>query len=157
MFNAFKYFRFKAFCFYWLPPLLLTGLILLFSGELGSVEYTQAIIKLIWPWFPSMNGKLANLLHFFLRKGGHFIIYAMLFVAWVRPLRWALGFSPLLAIFLALMINLGVALTDEGNQARIESRTANPRDILLDISGALTATLIIFPVLRQASVGKNSK
>lgn len=149
IFGVLSHPRLITFCSYWLPPLLLTGLVLLFSGELGSVEYTQSIIDLVRAWFPALTKKQANLLHFLLRKSGHFFTYALLFIAWVRTLRWHLDFSPRWAILLALTINLAVALVDEGAQSRVASRTSDLQDVLLDFSGAITATLIICPFLRQ--------
>jgi len=154
IFNAFRNADLRTFCSCWLPPLLLTGLVLVFSGELGDVKHTQWIIGLVKTWFPSMTRKEAMLVHLFFRKLGHFSIYAVLFIAWVRTLRWHLGFRPSVASLLALMIILSVALVDEGNQAFIKTRTSNPWDVLLDFSGALMATLMIFPFLSQPSQWK---
>ena len=138
-------------CYYWLPPLLLTGLVLLFSGELGDARHTHWIVDLVQNWFPSMTRKEADLIHVYFRKFGHFSIYALLFIAWVRTLRWRLNFRPGAASLLALLIILSVALVDEGGQAFIKTRTSNPWDVLLDLSGAVMATLIIFPFLYQPS------
>lgn len=84
-----------------------------------------------------------------LRKVMHFLVYASLFAAYVRAWRWHVGLARWQAIFLALFICLLVSSADEGRQALYLSRTGRPRDVLLDMSGAVTAAIALFPFLRQ--------
>ncbi|MDD3581905.1 MAG: VanZ family protein [Desulfobacca sp.] len=141
-------------CYYWLPPLLLTGLVLLFSGELGDTRHTYWIVDLVRSWFPAMTRKDADLIHVYFRKFGHFSAYALLFMVWVRTVRWHLDFSPTAASLLSLTIILVVALVDEGSQAFIKTRTSNPWDVLLDLSGAVFANLVVLPFLRRTPAWK---
>lgn len=138
----------KACCYYWLPALLLTGFILLVAGDLGAFRNTKKLIPFLMSLFPSLTLAQAKSIHLGFRKTAHFLSYALLFAAWVRTLRWHLIWAPWKAILYALGICLAVALLDEGRQTFFASRTGNPWDVLLDLSGALTAFLALFPILR---------
>lgn len=141
--------RMIQFCFYWLPPLLLTFGILFMAGELGSTAKFRIPIIILKYLLPSYSMKEILELYLWFRKAGHFLTYATLFCAYARAWRWHMGKSRLKAVFLALAICLLISVGDESRQALHPSRTGSPRDVVLDMSGALTAALVLFPFLRQ--------
>lgn len=136
------------FCYYWLPPLLLTVGILVMAGEVGSVAKFVFVKPLLEFLLPSWSTKELYQLYVTLRKIGHFVAYAILFAAYVRAWRWHMGLSRMRAIISALAICLLVSVGDETRQAFFTSRTGSPRDVALDMSGALTAAIAVFPLLR---------
>lgn len=144
--------RVQAFCSYWLPPLLLTGGILICAGDLGSFKHTRFIITMLQYLVPSLTPGQAKQVYVYLRKIGHFLAYASLCYTWVRALRWHLDYTSVRAVILALAISLGVAILDEGRQSFFTTRTGNPWDVMLDFSGALTATLAFFLSLHYRSL-----
>jgi VanZ family protein len=79
----------------------------------------------------------------------HFLAYAALFFAYARAWRWHVGKSRFKAMLLALAICFLIAAGDEIRQATHFSRTGSPRDVVLDMSGALTAAIAWYPFLRQ--------
>jgi VanZ family protein len=145
--------RMTQFCFYWLPPLLLTAGILIMAGDFGSGSKLRIPIIILEYLLPSYSMKEIIELYLILRKVGHFLAYAALFCAYARAWRWHMGKSRLKAVFLALAICLLISAGDESRQALHPSRTGSPRDVVLDMSGALTAALAWFPFLRQEDQG----
>jgi VanZ family protein len=137
------------FCYYWLPPLLLTAGILLMAGELGSVSNYTIVVRILRIFLPSYSLAELYKIYFFLRKLGHFLAYALLFAAYVRAWRWHLGKTRLNAVLLTLGLCFLVAAADETRQSFHSSRTGSPGDVILDMSGALTAALVLFPFLRE--------
>jgi VanZ family protein len=137
------------FCYYWLPPFLLSGGILIMAGDLGSTATLTLPVTILKYLLPSWSASELYLLYGWLRKVGHFMAYAALFGAYVRAWRWHMRLSRLKAIFLALAICLVISSSDEWRQSFHESRTGSPRDVALDMSGAFTAALALFPFLRQ--------
>jgi VanZ family protein len=133
----------KAFCQYWLPPLLLSAAILICAGDLGASHNSRFIIPILQTLFPTLSPAQLNLIHFYVRKTGHFLAYALLLTTWVRPWKRHLGFSLGKSEILSLVIVLLVAILDEGRQSFSSSRDGSPWDVLLDMSGALTAALIL--------------
>lgn len=134
---------------YWLPPLLLTGGIFLMAGDLGSVPKWSKFLKLFSYLLPSYSPQKIYALYLGLRKVGHFVAYAALYYAYARAWRWHMGMSRLQAVLLALAICLVVSSADEGWQFLHTSRTGSPWDVALDMSGALTAAVLLFPLLRN--------
>jgi VanZ family protein len=137
------------YCYYWLPPLVLTAGIFIMAGDLGSVGNTRFLLKILSYLLPSYSAQEVYDFYLTLRKVGHFLAYAVLFGAYVRACRWHLPQNRLKAVFLALAICLLVSTSDEVRQSFHNSRTGSPRDVALDMSGALTAALVLFPFLRQ--------
>jgi VanZ family protein len=141
------------FCFYWLPPLLLTAGILIMAGDFGSVSKFWMFVKIFEFVLTSYSHKEIYQIYLVLRKVGHFLAYAVLFLAYARAWRWHMGKSRLKAVFLALAICLLISVGDESRQALHPSRTGSPRDVVLDMSGALTAALVLFPFLERKDLG----
>jgi VanZ family protein len=137
------------FCYYWLPPLLLTTGIIILAGDLGSVAKFNLPVTILKFLLPSWSMKEIHILSLKLRKVGHFAAYAVLCLAYVRAWYWHLHMSRIKAMMLALAICLLVSAGDETRQAFHESRTGSPQDVALDMSGALTAAIVLFPLLEQ--------
>lgn len=135
--------KFRAFGNYWLPPLGLSAAILILAGDLGSGHNSRFLIPILHALFPSLSLAQLTSIHGFVRKAGHFLAYALLLITWVRAWKWHLGFSLGKSEVLSLAIVLLVAILDEGRQSQYPSRGGSPWDVLLDMSGALTAALIL--------------
>jgi VanZ family protein len=147
--NFFEHFGPANFCYFWLPPMLLTAGILFMAGDAGSVFKVRLPIFIIKYLLPSLPDKEVYQLYLGIRKVGHFLAYAALFGAYVRAWRWHNQISRLKAVFLALGICFLVSVADEGRQMFYASRSGSPKDVGLDMSGALTAAIALFPFLRQ--------
>jgi VanZ family protein len=149
--------RLAHFCFYWLPPLLLTAGILIMAGELGSVNGLKIVLRILEHLLPSYSKKEIFQLYLVLRKVGHFLAYALLFGAYVRAWCRHMQMTRLKAVLMALAICLLVSSADEGRQAFYSSRTGQPKDVVLDMSGALTAAIALFPFLKKDDQGYNER
>lgn len=109
--------RVAAWLSYWLPPLLLMGIIFYLSDQPDLPRAPQ-------PW-----------LDMALKKLGHAAAYALLFLllrrAWLRILdsRRALPAS--------LVITAAYAVSDELHQAFVPGRHANVYDVVIDLTGVL--------------------
>jgi VanZ family protein len=127
---------------FWLPPLLWSGAILLFSGDLGSGNNTKIILNWLLSWAPLLRPDQVNLLHFILRKIGHAVAYGSLYFLWFRAFRGYLDYPFGRAFFCSLALCLAVSGLDEGHQSFLTSRGGSIRDVALDMGGALLSGLI---------------
>jgi VanZ family protein len=133
----------RQICFYWLPPLLLTGGILTFSGDLGSSAHTQEWIAWFSSWLPFLEVEQVQEKHGYLRKAGHVMTYGTLYWLWFRALwgRFSLRLRP--AVFWSLGFCLLTALLDEGRQSLVPSRDGALLDVALDFGGAALTALAL--------------
>lgn len=121
-------------------PLLVWMTIIFFaSTSTFSGDNTSRIIRPLLLWlFPQMSEERLALIHFLIRKLGHFTEYAVLgflaaraFIGSSRRLlreHWILTSSILIVVY---------ALLDEFHQSFVTSRTASFFDCLIDIAGGL--------------------
>jgi VanZ family protein len=87
--------------------------------------------------------------HFFIRKGGHVVGYAilsiLLFRAWratlpaMRNVSWTLRWATIAILGTALVASL-----DEWHQSFIPSRTGRWQDVVLDSLAGIAAQILIF-------------
>ncbi len=145
-----------ALCLRWLPALAVMALIFSFSAQSGesSGELSGGLIwqllKGISPGAP--EAELAfrvNALQFWVRKGAHFLIYALLGLL----LLWALeGYRlrPGVRLLWAAGLGLGYMVLDELHQSFVPGRTAKVTDVLIDFAGAL-AGMGLLCLLRRLS------
>jgi VanZ family protein len=135
----------------WLPTLLWLGAIAWFSTDTFSAEHTRGILwKIVHLLWGPISQEQFNTLHFFVRKGAHFTVYGILsafaFYSWRATLparqRWTFLWSGL-----ALALTLLAAGLDEFHQGFVPSRTSSPRDVALDLVGALCFQIIIASIL----------
>jgi len=138
-----------SFCYYWLPPLVITAGVIIMAGDMGSVTHFRWPVVMLQYLLPTYSKKEIMSLYMTLRQVGHFMVYGALFIAYVRAWRWHIQLSRLKSIFLALGICFLISAGDEGVQALHNSRSGRFEDVLLDMSGALAAALAMFPFLRE--------
>jgi VanZ family protein len=115
----------------WIPVIVWGLLIFSLSTSAFSAVNTARIIdpilKLI---LPGISAAAIDVSHMLIRKCAHFTEYAVLF--------WLLVRGPMAERpYLALMLCVAYALTDEGHQAFVPGRTASLYDVALDSTGAL--------------------
>lgn len=140
---------------WWLPTIVWLCLQASFSTDAFSAENTGSILwRIVHAIYGGISPHQFEVLHFLIRKGAHFTTYGLLsvfaFFSWratvPRPARWSFRWSGL-AVLLA-----GVAGSlDEFHQVFVPSRTASPRDALLDAIGAVCFQIVLALILRRRS------
>jgi VanZ family protein len=123
----------------WLAVAAWTGVILALSGGTFSAELTGSRLADLLR-FLGLGTEALEPIHFFVRKGAHLAIYAVLGALALRAAR--LSFAPPLPLPLALALALAVAAADESHQATLASRTGSPFDVALDAAGAALGALL---------------
>lgn len=83
----------------------------------------------------------AGFVEFFLRKGTHVTVFALLALGWYRVLRHRLSFA--VALPWAAFFSVMTAALDEWHQTFTPDRTGGVNDVLLDASGSLTMLAIV--------------
>jgi VanZ family protein len=114
----------------WLPPLVLMGLIYLFSAQ------------------PSLDSGL-GWIDMVGRKLIHFGEYALLCFLWWRLLRTAMPDRR--AALLAFVVSCLYAATDELHQSYVDGRNGTPVDWAIDSAGAAAAALALTARRRVAA------
>lgn len=127
----------------WLAALAWGVVIFLFSTERFAGEHTGAfLLPLLAALFPNATpGDLAAL-HHAIRKAAHFVEYLILGVLLHRALRTR-GPWRFRTAAVAVVIAVVWASLDEVSQTLVAGRTAAPADVLLDVSGAIAAQLLL--------------
>lgn len=126
------------------PALLWMGVIFFFSTDLFSTGETGRFLLPFLAWlFPWAAPETLDLLHGGLRKVGHLTEYGVLALLWYRAraygtAAWAPG-----AAALALLVAVAYAVTDEGHQAFLASRSGSIVDVAIDAAGAAAALLLL--------------
>jgi VanZ family protein len=115
----------------WLPPLLLMGLIFVFSAQ-PSLDPDRS-------WLELAGRKLA-----------HFGTYALLWLLWWRLLRAALPGGR--AALVALLVSSLYAAGDELHQSFVDGRHGSPVDWAIDTAGAAFALLCLRATARRRAV-----
>jgi VanZ family protein len=92
-----------------------------------------------------------NLINFYLRKTGHALAYGLMYFLWFRAFRVQAHCGAGRAALWSLGCCLLFSSLDEGRQWFFPSRTASLRDVLLDMSGASLAALVIARVWQPPS------
>ena len=129
----------------YLPLVIWLGFISFASSNSFSASNTSRIIGPLVLWlFPHTSTETLDIIHAITRKIAHFTEYAILgflaaraFRTSPRPAirgRWFLICSTLVLVY---------ALMDEYHQSFVPSRTASIYDSLIDMTGGLTALLVI--------------
>ncbi|HYK64023.1 MAG TPA: VanZ family protein [Patescibacteria group bacterium] len=115
----------------WIPVILWGALIFTLSTSTFSAVNTSKIIDpILRLLIPGVTAPAVDVGHMLVRKAAHFTEYGILF--------WLLVRGPMAERpYLALMLCVVYALTDEGHQVFVPGRTASLYDVALDSSGAL--------------------
>src|SRR5262245_20382339 len=138
---------------YWVPVLVMLGLMAYFSTDVFSGENTRGAIESILNWLGIHPGKHAIVhINFITRKCAHFLEYALLGVLIFRAFRadsnsrwrlsWFLGSLAIIVIW---------SLLDEYHQSFTHTRGASVYDSMLDSAGALVALLAITLMSRRGA------
>ena len=137
----------------WLPTLVWLVVLALFSTDTFSAEHTGGILlKIIHAVYGPISQQRFEEIHLLVRKGAHFFGYGLLsalaFFSWHATVasieRWSFRCTAL-----ALGLTLLVASSDEFHQSFVPSRTSTPRDVALDMVGALCFQLVIAAWVRS--------
>jgi VanZ family protein len=136
----------------WIPTVAWLCLLAAFSTDTFSAEHTGNILeKVLHALFGEISRQRFDAIHFLIRKSAHFCSYGALsafaFFSWRATLpalkAWSARWSGL-----ALLLTLVAASADEFHQSFLPSRTSNPRDVMLDMVGALFFQIAIAIGLR---------
>lgn len=136
----------------WFPTVAWLCVLALFSSDTFSADHTGSILeKVLRALFGEISRQRFEAIHFLIRKSAHFCSYGTLsafaFFSWRATFpalkTWSLRWSGL-----ALLLTLFAASADEFHQSFVPSRTASPRDVMLDMVGALFFQIAIAIVLR---------
>jgi VanZ family protein len=127
------------------PLVLWTGLIFFLSSNQGSMSETSRFIgPLLHFLFPSASDEEIQLVHFYIRKAAHVTEYVIFALIAYRAFALSPGRVRRKYRFIVpVLLAAAVASIDEFNQSFEPSRTSSPYDVLLDISGAVTALLAL--------------
>lgn len=134
----------------WFPVFLGLVVIAIESTPYLGADRTSGPLRYV---FESIFGPVGDydwaVIHFVIRKSGHFLGYGAIGVAWFRA--WWMSFprSRFLAdALLALLGTAAIASTDEFHQSFLPNRTGSIRDVLLDCAGAATLQIVVYFFMR---------
>ena len=133
----------------WIAAILWLIVIAIESSALLSAHNTSRILYPILHFLFRLDWEHFQAWHFYIRKGGHVVGYAilsiLLFRAWRATLpamndtRWTLRWATF-----ALLGTAFVASLDEWHQSFIPSRTGRWQDVVLDACAGAAAQIVIF-------------
>lgn len=121
-------------------------MLLIFAGstDLLSAEHTSRYFVPFLRWFdPHITFSTIVAIHAIVRKVGHFTEYAILAALLWRALRGTfttLGRFALAAA--AFLVTAAFAMSDEFHQSFVPTRTASPRDVMIDCLGVFFAVVL---------------
>ena len=115
----------------------------------GAQETSGPLRALYQALFGPVSNHDWDRIHFFVRKGGHFLGFGLLGLAWLRA--WWITLPRSVFLTDALLALIGTAMTasaDELHQAYLPGRTGTPWDVLIDCTGAITLQLVVYVCMR---------
>ena len=139
----------------WIPAVICVALIALSSSDTFSSDNTSSVLRpILERIFGAMSDHRWCKLLFDIRKVGHFFVYGFVslvfFRAWRMTFRLSHAYSAVTASLrasaVALLSTLLLSGADEFHQLFLPDRTGSPRDVLLDMCGAVTCQLILFAI-----------
>jgi VanZ family protein len=138
----------------WIAAILWLIIIAVESTNLASSANTSRILYPLLHYLFGLDLPRFEYWHFFIRKGGHVVGYAILsilaFRAWREtfPARgnplWTVRWSAI-----AILMTAFVASLDEWHQSFIPSRTGRWQDVVLDTCAGIAAQVLIFLWLKN--------
>jgi VanZ family protein len=142
----------------WIAAILWLIVIAIESTAYLSAHNTSRILYPIFHFLFGMDWVRFEFWHFYIRKGGHVVGYAilsiLLFRAWRATLpsakhaSWTLRWSAIAVLGTAIVASL-----DEWHQSFIPSRTGRWQDVVLDTCAGIAAQMLI--LLWWNNSGKN--
>ena len=147
----------KLFLKYWLPLLIWLGIMFVGSTDVLSSEQTSRFVVPFLRWLkPDITAEALAQIHFLLRKLAHVAEYAILAALLCRALGsgTTLRLRMSILLFTVWIVCVFFAASDEFHQSFVSSRTPSPRDVMIDMCGALVGLMIcrIFAG-REAQIG----
>jgi VanZ family protein len=138
----------------WIAAALWLILIAIESSALLSAHNTSRFLFPLLHFIFGMDWDHFEVWHFFIRKTGHVVGYAilstLLFRAWratlpaMADVRWAPRWATIAVLGTAFVASL-----DEWHQSFLPSRTGRWQDVVLDTCAGIAAQLIIFIVWKM--------
>jgi VanZ family protein len=138
----------------WIAAILWLIVIAIESTNLASSANTSRILYPLLHYLFGLDVVQFERVHFFIRKGGHVVGYAilsiLLFRAWRATLpamsnvSWTLRWSTI-----AILGTAFVASLDEWHQSFIPSRTGRWQDVVLDTCAGIAAQVLILLWLKS--------
>ena len=144
----------------WIAAILWLIVISIESTAMLSSTNTSRILYPLLHYLFGIGMERFEHLHFYIRKGGHVVGYAILSILLFRAWRATLpamsntNWTPRWAT-IALLGTAFVASLDEWHQSFIPSRTGRWQDVVLDTCAGLGAQILVF--LWARNVGKTSR
>ncbi len=137
----------------WMPVIAWMFLIFAGSSDVLSAEHTSRFLVPFLLWLdPHISVATIAAVHVSIRKLGHFTEYAILAAFLWRGLRGTFpAVSSKLLAATAFLTAAGFAASDEFHQSFVPSRTASPRDVMIDCLGALLAVACCVILARSRS------
>jgi len=137
------------------PLILWVAVIFINSSTVGASNNTSRIIRPLLEWlFPATSPVTLDLYHGYIRKLAHFTEYGVLGILATRSF-WQSSQNILrkFRFVWAVLLVVLVAAADEYNQSFNSLRTGSAYDVLLDISGGLSAIAAFYIIknCRKAS------
>ena len=133
----------------WIAAILWLIVIAIESTAMLSSSHTSRILYPILHFLFGMDSERFEYWHFYMRKSGHVVGYAilsiLLFRAWRASLpamnssKWAPRWAAMAVLGTALVASL-----DEWHQSFIPSRTGRWQDVVLDTCAGLAAQILIW-------------
>jgi VanZ family protein len=141
---------------YWMPAIVWMILIFVGSTDVLSAEHTSRFIVPFLHWLdPHISWAAINTIQTLIRKLGHVTEYAILAALLWRAVRGAHWRVKVSLLFIAIWFACAIfAATDEFHQSFVPSRTASPRDVMIDICGAFIglAICLVFAACRRRAI-----
>ena len=132
---------------FWRYAPLVAWLVLIFFASTGelSASNTSLIVRPLLLWlFPRISEEQIGVAHFMVRKAAHFTEYGILALLAVRAFsNSSHGVLRRQWFWFSFLLIAVYALSDEFHQSFVPSRTASIYDSLIDMSGGLTALIIV--------------
>ena len=127
---------------YWLPIFLWMIFIFVGSTDVMSSEHTSRFLIPFLRWLiPDLSDPTAGTIQLCIRKCAHLLEYAILSVLLLRAFRQ--NHMQMRGAFVSAFVGAVLyAVLDEFHQSFVQSRTASPYDVGIDILGALTGMII---------------
>jgi VanZ family protein len=145
----------------WIAAILWLILIAIESSALLSAHNTSRILYPLLHYFFGLDWERFEICHFYIRKSGHVIGYAilsvLLFRAWRATLpamsnvRWTSRWAAIAILGTALVASL-----DEWHQSFLPSRTGRWQDAVLDTCAGIAVQILIFLWWKRLEKGTTS-
>ena len=134
----------------WWPVVVGAALVAFSSSPRFGADHTSGPLRWLWQFiFGPVSNQHWDFVHLCIRKGGHFIAYGILGLAWLRA--WRMSLPRMRLHFDAALAVLGTAVIascDEFHQTFLPNRHGSPWDVLLDCCGATVLCLLACAIMR---------